>query len=51
MIRCHLARSVGAHKLRIAEIARETGLNRNCISFGKLCFLPICQVSDLWEPI
>ena len=28
MIRCHLARMMGEHKMRIADVARETGLSR-----------------------
>lgn len=27
MIRCHLARMMGEHKMRIVDVARETGLS------------------------
>ena len=27
MIRCHLARMMGEHKMRIADVSRETGLS------------------------
>lgn len=63
MIRCHLARLMGEHKLKIADVARETGLNRNTVSLlyketakkvdidamDKLCALFQCGVSDLFE--
>ena len=32
MIRCHLARMMGEHKMCIADVARETGLNRGTIT-------------------
>lgn len=32
MIRCHLARLMGEHKVRIADVVRETGLSRNTIT-------------------
>lgn len=32
MIRCHLARLMGEHKMRIADVVRETGLSRNTIT-------------------
>ncbi|WP_428480348.1 helix-turn-helix domain-containing protein [Spongiibacter thalassae] len=61
MIRCHLARIMGEHKLRIADVARETGLSRATITLlyketaqkvdleaiEKLCLLFECQVGDL----
>ena len=31
-IRCHLSRLMGEHKLRIADVARETGLHRNMVT-------------------
>lgn len=63
MIRCHLARLMGEHKMKIADVARETGLNRNTISLlykenaqridldalDKLCRLFECSVADLLE--
>ena len=51
MIRCRLACSMGAYKLRNADLARETRLNANSINFGKLCFLLTCQINSLREPI
>ncbi|MHB1544836.1 MAG: helix-turn-helix domain-containing protein [Gammaproteobacteria bacterium] len=63
MIRCYLSRLMGEHKLKIADVARETGLNRNTItllyketatrvdleSIEKLCELFDCGVADLFE--
>lgn len=65
MIRCHLARMMGEHKLRIADVARETGLSRTTVTLlykeiaqkvdlealDKLCQLFDCQLSDLLERI
>lgn len=63
MIRCHLARLMGEHKLRIADVARETGVSRNTITLlyketaqkvdldaiEQLCLLFDCNVGDLFE--
>ena len=63
MIRCHLARMMGEHKMRIADVARATGLSRATITLlyketaqkvdlqaiEKLCLLFECQVGDLLE--
>ena len=63
MIRCHLSRLMGEHKINIADVARETGLNRNTITLlykdtasrveletiDKLCSLFNCKVGDLFE--
>ena len=63
MIRCHLARLMGEHKMKIVDVANETGLHRNTITLlyketaqrieldamEKLCRLFNCQVSDLFE--
>lgn len=63
MIRCHLARLMGEHKMRIADVAEKTQLHRNTITLlyketaqrvefdaiDKLCRLFNCQVSDLFE--
>lgn len=63
MIRCHLARMMGEHKMRIADVVRETGLRRNTITLmyketaqkvdleaiERLCALFECQVGDLLE--
>ena len=65
MIRCHLARLMGERKLKIADVARETGLNRNTVTLlyketaqkidldtiDKLCDLFECEVGDLLEKI
>ena len=63
MVRCHLARLMGEKKMKIADVARETGLNRNTVTLlyketaqridleaiDKLCELFECEVSDLLE--
>lgn len=63
MIRCHLARMMGEHKLRIADVARETGLSRATVTLlyketaqkvdlnaiKKICVLFDCTVGELLE--
>ena len=63
MIRCHLSRLMGENKLKIADVARETGLNRSTITalyketasridldaMEKLCDLFKCEVGELFE--
>lgn len=63
MIRCHLARLMGERKMRIADVARETGLSRATITLlyketaqkvdleaiEKLCMLFECQIGELLE--
>jgi len=63
MIKCHLARLMGERKMKIMDVARETGLNRNTITLlyketaqridlnaiDKLCELFDCEVKDLLE--
>ena len=63
MIKCHLSRLMGEHKMKIADVARETGLHRNTItllydetavrveleSMDRLCKLFKCQVGDIFE--
>lgn len=63
MIRCHLSRLMGEHKLKVIDVARETGLHRNTITLlyketatrvdfetvDKLCKLFNCRVEDLFE--
>ncbi len=63
MIRCHLSRLMGEKKLKVIDVARETGLHRNTITLlyketaaridfdaiDKLCKLFDCKVSDLFE--
>lgn len=63
MVRCHLARLMGERKMKIVDVARETGLNRNTVTLlyketaqridldaiDKLCRLFECNVGDLLE--
>ncbi|MDQ0742448.1 helix-turn-helix transcriptional regulator [Pseudomonas sp. W4I3] len=63
MIRCHLARLMGERKMRIADVARETGLSRATITLlyketaqkvdleaiEQLCELFECQIGELFE--
>ena len=63
MVKCHLSRLMGEKKLRIADLARETGINRNTITrlyhetatrvdlevIGTLCEYFDCDVGDLFE--
>lgn len=63
MIRCHLARMMGDHKMRISDVIRETGLSRNTVTLmyketaqkidlealDKLCALFDCEVDDLLQ--
>lgn len=63
MIKCHLSRLMGEHKLKVMDVARETGLNRNTITLlyketasrvdletmNELCKLFGCTVADLFE--
>jgi len=66
MIRCHLGRMMGERKVRIADVARDTGLHRNTLTLlyketatrvdveaiDKLCGYFGCEVQDLleWQP-
>lgn len=63
MIRCNLARLMGEQKLRVADVARQTGLSRatitllyketaqkiDLLAIEKLCRLFDCEVGDLFE--
>lgn len=63
MIRCHLSTLMGQNKLRIADVARLTGLNRSTVTalyketvtrielpaVECLCALFKCGVGDLFE--
>ncbi|TWX70424.1 helix-turn-helix domain-containing protein [Colwellia sp. C1TZA3] len=63
MIKCHLARLMGERKMKVMDVARETGLNRNTVTLlyketaqridleaiDKLCGLFDCEVEDLLE--
>lgn len=65
MIKCHLSRMMGEHKMKIADVARETGLHRSTITLlynetatrvdleaiDQLCKLFQCNVADLFEYI
>lgn len=65
LIRCHLSRLMGEKKMKITEVARATGLNRNTVTLlyketaqrieldaiDKLCKLFECEVSDLLERV
>lgn len=63
MIRCHLSIVMGRHKMKIADVSRQAGLNRSTVTslyredatrvdldtIDKLCRLFNCQVADLFE--
>jgi len=63
MIRCHLARLMGEHKMRVADVARKTGLSRATVTLlyketaqkvdlealDKICLLFDCEVGELLE--
>lgn len=65
MIRCHLSTLMGQNKLRIADVARRTGLNRSTVTalyketatrvdlpaIEQLCRLFKCQVGDLFQVV
>ncbi len=66
MIQCHLSRLMGERRVRVAEVARATGISRNMIGrlyydrarridlkdLDKLCAYFGCSVADLleWKP-
>lgn len=63
MIKCHLSRLMGERKLKISDVARDTGLHRNTITLlyqetatrvdleaiDKLCQYFAVTVSELLE--
>jgi len=63
MIKCHLSRLLGEKKLKIADVARDTGINRGTITrlyqetavrvdfevLEKLCRYLGCDISELLE--
>jgi len=65
VIRCHLPALMQQHRLRISDVARETGLNRSTITalcrqratridlpaLDRLCTLFQCRVGELLEQI
>jgi len=65
VIKCHLSRLMGERKLKIADVARETGLHRNTVTLlydetavrvdldaiDKLCSLFNVDVGELFERV
>lgn len=65
MIKCHLSRLMGERKLKISDVARETGLHRNTITLlydetatrvdldaiDKLCAFFNVGIGDLLEHV
>lgn len=65
MIKCHLSRLMGEHKMKIADVAKATDLNRNTIALlyhekaervdlvaiEKICRLFNCEVGQLFEMV
>jgi len=63
MIKCHLSKLMGEKKLKIVDVARETGVNRGTITrlyhetasrveletIEALCRYLDCDVGDLFE--
>ena len=63
MIKCHLSRIMGENKMKIADVARLTNLNRSTVTalynesatridfhtIENLCLLFNCKVGDLFE--
>ncbi|MDE2149945.1 MAG: helix-turn-helix transcriptional regulator [Gammaproteobacteria bacterium] len=63
MIKCHLSRMMGEHKMRVIDVARRTGIHRNMVNLlyretasrvdletvDKLCRLFNCGVGELFE--
>ena len=63
MIKCHLSKLLGERKLKIADAARETGINRGTLTrlyhetasrieldvIDTLCHYFNCTVDDLFE--
>ena len=63
MIRCHLSRMMGERKMKVVDVARDTGLHRNTITLlynetatrvdietiDRLCSLFECEVGELFE--
>lgn len=65
MIRCNLSRLMGDKKMKIADVARETGIHRNTVTalyketaqrieleaIDALCKLFDCSVGELFERV
>lgn len=65
MIRCNLSRMMGERKLKVMDVARETGLHRHTLTalyketaqrveldaIDKLCEFFNCEVGELFERV
>ncbi len=65
MVKCHLSRLMGERKLKIADLSRDTGINRGTVTrlyhetaervdlavMNALCVYFDCRVEDLFEYI
>lgn len=63
MIKCHLSRMLGEKKIKISDVARDTGINRGTLTrlyqetaervdlevMDQLCSYLACDVGDLFE--
>jgi len=63
MIKCHLSRIMGEKKLKISDVARDTGINRGTITrlyqetavrvdfdmLEQLCVYLECEIGELLE--
>ena len=63
LVKCHLSRLMGERKLKVIDVARDTGLHRNTITLlynetatrvdletiNRLCSYFACSVSELFE--
>lgn len=63
MIKCHLSRMLGERKLKISDVARDTGINRGTLTrlyhetaervdlsvMASLCNYLKCEVGELFE--
>lgn len=63
MIRCHLSRLLGERKLKISDVARDTGINRGTLTrlyhetavrvdldvLEQLCLYLDCELHELLE--
>ncbi|WP_391091823.1 helix-turn-helix domain-containing protein [Vibrio sp. NH-UV-68] len=63
MIKCHLSTLLGARKLKISDVVRDTGINRSTVNrlfhetnnrvdfdtLEKLCIYLECSVGELLE--
>jgi putative transcriptional regulator len=63
MVKCHLSRLLGERRLKISDVARDTGINRGTLTrlyhetaervelsaISTLCSYLDCEISDLLE--